>query len=101
MFLFQVTSRFTYSRAVIAARSEREARERRPDGAFWRNDRWSVMKWRGHGFTANHHLESAPDADWWPDTPEEVEVRCLGRAEAWVAADVIAHERSVEPREEV
>lgn len=98
MYLFLITSKLTYSRAVVAASNETKAREMRPDGAFWRYDCWHETKFVGRGFTANHEVRPAKSVDWWPDSIEDVEVTSLGRADNHVAPGVMAKEPSTETR---
>lgn len=99
MFLYLLTSKNTYSRAVVCAGNESKAKEMRPDGAFWRYDAWHSYVTVGTGFSAGPQLMKAPSLDWWPDDIQDVEALLLGRAENYVSRDVWAAESSVEPRE--
>lgn len=98
MYLYLITSKLTYSRAVVAAPSEKKAREMRPDEAFWRDGEWKKTVWVGRGFTADYQIQRAPKVDWWPESLDDVEVTPLGRADSHVAQMVWANEPSTETR---
>ena len=98
MYLYLITSKLTYSRAVVAAPSEDKARKMRPDEAFWRDGEWKKTVFEGRGFTANHVIRTAPKVDWWPDSLDDIEVMSLGRADSHVAETVWANEPSTETR---
>ena len=98
MRLWLLTSTRTYSRAVVAADSAQSAKEKRPDGAFWRGGRWMSLQRIGFGWSASMEPRPAESLPWWPDNLEEIEAIPLGKADRHVAEGVWASEPSDEAR---
>lgn len=98
MNLYLVTSKLTYSRAVIAAENEDAARQTRPDGAFWRGGRWMAPKKVGRDWHASTEILPADSVDWWPEALDDIEVMKMGRADNHIAQGVWANEPSTETR---
>lgn len=97
MYIYQLTHRETYARAVVIAETARQAQEMRPDGAFWHDGAW-----RKSAFALPRptpwRLAPADPLPCWPNNPDIVCADELGRAHPKWARDVIAFEINDEPR---
>lgn len=92
--LFQVVNRKTHSRAVVVASTERRAREMRPDGAVWRNERWQVYDHKISDFRI------VPDLPEWPVGPEHAHADLLAQhvVSRYDVENVLAFEATTTPR---
>lgn len=93
--LFQVVNRKTHSRAVVVAATERRAREMRPDGAIWRNDRWCVYD---HKLSDFRVVSDLPE---WPVNPEHAHADLLARdvVSRYDVEDVLVFQATTAPRQ--
>ena len=93
--IYQLTNKMTHSRAVALAPSEKEAREMRPDGAFWQYDSWMVYDTRAH------MIVRAKDLPEWPVTPKHVCADMLARhiESKFDVKDIVAFQRDLTPRQ--
>jgi hypothetical protein len=64
MNVYLLTNMRSGAQAVVFARSEHEARHRRPDGAVWRLGRWIDP--------SSNRVAST--LSWWPGTPRDIGV---------------------------
>lgn len=92
MQLYLLTCPDSYSRAIVAAPSERKAKGMRPDGAFWSNGLWRIAKSRRVAMFRDTVIVAAKPLPGWADNAKDVDAMNMGRAKNFVSETVWCYE---------